>query len=64
MNQSYFVIEFPRLSDESVVQMDDFLGKLANAFKYQYRHQLQLHDHSMEQSLYHQDSTDLDDPPF
>lgn len=64
MNQSYFVIELPRLSDESVIQMDDFLGKLANAFKYQYRHQLQQHYHSMEQSLYQQDSTELDDPPF
>jgi hypothetical protein len=51
VDKPVFIIKMPKLDDEAVSEIADFLHYLASAFESRYFHQLQRHHQRMEKFL-------------
>jgi len=60
------VIPMPRLSDDAVVQIHDFIGHFLDLFEARYGDQIHRYyeDRSAHSLVCHEPNPDIDDPPF
>ena len=61
-----FTINLPPLSDESVIEIQDFLYEILELFETYYGHQIQrfINDHSRDNIVQRNPNVPIDDPPF
>lgn len=59
-------IPMPRLSDDTVVQIHDFIGHFLDLFEARYGDQIHRYyeDRSAHNIVSHEPMPDIDDPPF